>query len=212
MTDFRGSRFNVQVGVPGEGDANSVSWYRVSDNNPFSIDNTVIDIMSFSRSINNLPTGSSWMANANRRVAEDLGLSQTQAVMYGAIDLNGTRQSLTADDVNMVKMGMTGVDLQAGTPDDYTVRLVESCEDFFTIFVQLTQTQDPEAFAECKLKGVDYSFPQNPFLARHFTIIPPDDGFFTFILNEEVTWDTVSPVFGDGFETGDTSGWDQTVP
>jgi len=221
MTDVPGSRFNIQIAAGG-GAVNSVAWYRRADNNPFMIDGTVIELNTFSRSIGNLPVGSDWMANANRRVAEDLGLVPTQATMYGRFDFGSVQRRLTADDVNMVKMGMTGVDLQAGTADDYTVELVASCVDPIAIFVDLTTTASPLAFGECKL-GVDYSFPQNPNLARHFTVqaLPDAFGILMLRLNENLTWDTgqscdliqgVSCVFADGFETGDTTAWTQTVP
>lgn len=221
MVDVPGSRFNMQI-APGAGAVNSVAWYRRADNNPFMIDGTEIDIDTFSRSIGNLPAGSSWMANANRKVAEDLGIAPTQAVMYGRFDSGSIKRQLTADDVNMVKMGMAGADLRAGTADDYTVVLEPSCVDPIAILVDLTTTENPNAFGECRL-GVDYSFPQNPMLARHFTVQAPDgnSGILNLRLNEDLTWDTgqncdltrgLSCVFADGFESGDFSGWSSTVP
>lgn len=43
--------------------------------------------------------------------------------MYYSLLEDPTRYlGLTADDVNMVKMGMTGADRDAGTPDDYIIQ------------------------------------------------------------------------------------------
>lgn len=193
MTDVPGSKDNIQMGLPGKGDPNSVSWFRMSDNNPFAIDGTVIDIDTLGRVFSDLPVGSSWMASGNRRVAEQLGLGPTQAVMYGLVQPGEIKKTLTSDDVNMVKMGMTGMDLRVGGGDDYTVELVESCEEPVAIFVDRTATQFPTSAGECE-SLVDFSFPQNPLLARHFSLVPPpkSGGFLTITLNQDLTWDVGS--------------------
>ncbi|NJL27057.1 MAG: hypothetical protein HC897_03820 [Thermoanaerobaculia bacterium] len=107
-----------------------LSWFRKSDNNPFAIDSMVIDKDSFTRSVAaNLPVGHRYVANANRAVGEALGFPSSQAVMYSGIESGTVYSGLTADDVNMVKMGMTGADRDAGTSDDYVVvlRYQSSC-------------------------------------------------------------------------------------
>jgi len=201
----------------------SVHWFRIADNNPFVIDATVIDSDTFSRSVAaNLPAGHSWAANANRRAGEELGVQSTQSVMYGLQVEGELKTSLTADDVNMVKMAFTGVDLQAGTADDYSVNLqfVGSC-DGADVLITLGETVTPATLAQCRA-GVDFSFPQNPLLARHLSIVPEFPGPLVITLNQNITWDTgqncglsrgnASCVFADGFETGDTAAWNQTVP
>lgn len=187
----------------------SVHWFRITDNNPFVIDNTVIDKDTYSRSIvADLPSGHSWAANANRRVGESLGIMNTQAVMYSRQAEGEQKTKLSADDVAMIQMAMTGQDLEAGTADDYRVELelVSPCEDPFDILVTFGPTPiDTAAFCE---GGVDFSFPQNPFLARHVTLVAPAPGEpFFIVLNEEIDWDLGPEIFTSGFETGTTSEW-----
>lgn len=210
--DFlRGTFDDVQIGagsIPG-----NVHWFRSADNNPVIVDGTIVDINSYSPSIVlSLPDGHSWAANGNRRTAEALGFSNTQAVMYGLHSFGERKTSLTADDVSMVKMGMTGQDLLAGTADDYTIELVfvETCGELIDVFVTRGETM-PTAFASCET-GVDYSFPQNPFLARHLTLAPPPGGSFVIVLNQDLEWITEEiDVFTDEFESGSTSEWSSVV-
>ncbi|MEM7481647.1 MAG: hypothetical protein AAF481_10775 [Acidobacteriota bacterium] len=93
----------------------------MADNNPFVIDGTVIDQNTFSRNDGSLPVGQNYIASANRGVADALGFSDTQAVMYSFLEPGMWCVGLAADDVNMVRMGMTGSDHIAGNADDYTV-------------------------------------------------------------------------------------------
>lgn len=201
----------------------SVHWFRAIDNNPFAVDDTTIDVSTFSRSTaSNLPAGHLWVASANRRVGEELGARSTQAVMYGLQVEGEVKTSLTADDVNMVKMASTGIDLQAGTADDYSVelRFVDSCDDA-DVLITLGETNTPSTLAQCRV-GVDFSYPQNPLLARHLSLRPEFPGPLIITMNQNIVWDTeevcslgqrgIPCVFVDGFETGDTSGWDQTTP
>lgn len=214
MVDVPGSEDNIQTAPPGQGDPQSVVWFRKVDNNPFAIDSTVIDIDTFGRVVSDLPPGSSWMANGNRKVGEQLGIMNTQAVMYGLAQLGEKKTRLTADDVNIVRMGMTGVDLRVGGGDDYTVQLIETCDGEIDIFVDVTGTQFPDSAGECE-SLVDYSFPQNPITARHFSVeaTPANGGLLFIKLNEMLAWDvgTGEIVLADGFESGDTSAWSVVV-
>lgn len=217
---IRGSSDDTQLAVMGQ-IANNVSWFRKSDNNPFTIDTTIIDSTKFSRSVTaggGLPAGHSWAANGNRRVAESLGFPETQAVMYGLISSRQRYLGLTSDEVNMVKMARTGEDSLAGTADDYTVQLqvVSSCNDPHEIAVLFDTLDDPLVAGECQYPLVDFAFPQpNPMLARHYKLLTasPIEPLF-IVLNQALTWDLGSGevLFIDGFETGSTSGWSQTVP
>jgi len=116
-------------GVPKSDPSQTVPPFAIThplaDNNPVIVDATVIDEATYSRSVAaNLPAGHTWAANGNRRVAESLGVPLTQAVMYGLTVPEHEYSGLSADDVNMVRMGIAGEDLMAGTKDDYTVELV----------------------------------------------------------------------------------------
>lgn len=214
--DFIRGTFDDIQQVGGGGIPSSVHWFRIMDNNPFMIDGMAIDTLTYSRSIPSLPVDHDWAANANRVVGEELGLQNTQAVMYGLQVEGEVRTSLTADDVNMVKMALTGVDFLAGTSDDYTVEMqfVDSCDNA-DVLITFGETTEVDALGECRV-GVDYSFPQNPNLARNLTLVSEFPGPLIITLNQTLTWDTGfdcgitrggTCVFSDGFESGDTSGW-----
>ena len=123
----RGSRDDVvtpdpQPPPPG---ALPLHWYRIADNDPVVIDGTVIDAGTYAILPQQLPAGSTWAANGNRHVSALLGAgADTQNVMHGAAARNMQYLGLTADDVNTVSHGMSGLDSAAGTGDDYTINLV----------------------------------------------------------------------------------------
>lgn len=201
--------------------ADSVSWFRTADNDPVIVDETPIDADTYSRSVtNDLPSGHSWAANGNRVVAEALGEPLTQAVMYDLLEPGQQYSGLSADEVNMVKMGMTGEDVEVGTPDDYTVNLVyvEDCDaNPSAIRVRFLEF-DPEepAAAVCVGLGIDYAFPPpNPLVPLHFELVTLMPDFVQIRLDSNLCWDTGPPipplVFMDGFESGDFSEWDDVV-
>jgi hypothetical protein len=206
-----GTQDDSQIGAGSIPD--NVHWFRIIDNNPFAIDSMVVDINTFSPSVVlNLPSGHSWTTNANRRAAESLGFMDTQAVMYSMVSSGERKVDLTADDVNMVKMGMVGQDLLAGTADDYSIELQFTgiCAGDEDVIITLGEAPDGVA-AFCQ-SAVDFSFSQNPFLARHVTLQPFGESFFIF-LNQTVAWDTsaAADVFASSFETGDFSDWSSAV-
>ncbi|MEM7480466.1 MAG: hypothetical protein AAF481_04790 [Acidobacteriota bacterium] len=183
------------------------SWYRLADNDPFVIDSTVIDRTTFSRRRDLLPTGHSYAANANRGLADSLGVPNTQSVMYSLLDPGAKRKALAADDVNMVKMGMTGVDREAGNEDDYTIALVFETECLgATIEVSLTDRfiTLPEQNGICAAT-VRKSFSNSV----HYSQTPITGQSKIFIeLNPSNTWDFSVPlIFRGHFETGDLSEW-----
>jgi len=195
-----------------------IAYFRIADNDPFVIDATVIDKDSYSRNDVNLPSGDSYAASANRAVGELVSLQNTQSVMY-SLQEDGTRYaSLVADDVNMVKMGMTGTDRDAGTADDYTIQLVfDAACTFSEIRVQLGNThidpQDMSTLAVC-VADIDDSFSQPPAQRFHHTLVPdsPLETQIVVELNPAINWDFTHLVFLSGFETGDLSEWSTTVP
>jgi hypothetical protein len=185
-----------------------ISWYRISDNNPVIVDSTVIDKDSYSRSVTNLPSGSSYAASANRAVAENLGFNNTQSVMYSAIARNQTYKSLSADDVNMVKMGMTGADrdAEASPDDDYTIVLhrVPDCSAA-DISVALSNSDIPDPGTpdlpftpgQCRT-AAEKSFPQGvaPF---HWSLVPASGHSKLEVqINPNFKWEFL--LFEDGFE------------
>lgn len=209
----RGSRDDFHT-APGGGPADSVSWARTNDNDPFVIDGTVIDEDTYARSVFSLPPGHTWGASANRIVGELLGYQSSQSVMYSGAFLMQHFHGLAADDSNMVRMARAGLDFMAGTADDYTSTLVfvGDCGNAHEIRVERNPLT-PGMLGAC-IAAVDYSFePPNPFLARHFSrvsMIPPQP--LLVLVSSDVDWDFSLPVFLDGFEGGDTSEWTATVP
>lgn len=203
--------------------AESVSWFRRSDNNPVIVDGTVIDLDTYSRSVaTNLPANHTWAANGNLAVARSLGEPFTHTVMYSLIDPGQQYSGLSADEVNMVRMGMTGEDLMAGTDDDYTVELVyvaDCASNLSAIRVTFAQMSlgDPAPAAVCEGADIDYAFPPpNPMLARHFEVVELFATIAPVIrLDPDLNWDTgppISVVFQDDFESGDLSAWTTAVP
>ena len=104
------------------GDDGNLHWFRKSNNNPFTID-TIIDSSTYSRSITDLPAGQLFATNADRTVGSSLGYSNTEAVMQQGTYFDEAQRSLEADDVATLKLGESGLDMQQGTGDDYTVNL-----------------------------------------------------------------------------------------
>lgn len=104
------------------GDDVNLFWFRMSDNNPFSLAPTV-DSTTYSRDIGNLPGGHSFPANGDRTVAGLLGVPNTEAVMQQGTFFGEAQRTLTADGIATLRYGMAGVDELAGTADDYTIAL-----------------------------------------------------------------------------------------
>lgn len=207
-SDFiRGTLDDVHA-APG-GVPDSVHWFRIADNNPFVVDSTIIDSTTYSRSaVNDLPANHTWAVNANRSVGETLGFMNTQAVMYPGQSEGEIKRALTADDVAMVEMGMTGQDRLAGTADDYTTKLTlaDSCETEPVDIVVAFGFTPEDTLAGCTV-AFDFSFPQNPFLTFHVNVIAPSPGEpLLIVLDESVDWDGDRLHFS-GFETGDTTEW-----
>lgn len=194
-----------------------IAYFRIADNNPFVIDATVIDKDSYSRNDLNLPSGHNYAASANRAVGEQLGFQDTQSVMYSLAEDGMQFLGLTADDVNMVKMGMTGADRDAGTADDYTIQLVYE-NDCATADIEIQleneyiNPNNTTTLAVCAADIMD-SFAQPPQLRFHHTLVPfvPVETRIVVELNPRVVWD-FNLVFRSGFETGDFSEWTEIVP
>jgi len=113
----------------------------------------------------------------------------------------------------MIKMAMTGKDFQAGTTDDYTIQLsfVDNCDNV-DVLITFTDLADPTTLGFCEV-GVDYSFPQNPLLTRHVSLVPIGAGEpLVILLNQTIDWDIGDTIFSDGFESGNFSAWSSVVP
>ena len=190
------------------------STFRRADNNPVVVDGTVIHEATFSRSMLNLPAGHGYAANANKSVAAALGAPETRTVMYPLLQPPQIVRTLAADDVNMVRMANTGIDITAGTADDYTVSLVlePSCAgvDIRIRSAVPSDMLNVETIASCEgaLATVTQAMP--PVVLRHYIL--DDFGLptpFEILVNDtDSTFDwNQEEIFADGFETGDTASW-----
>jgi hypothetical protein len=214
VDDIRGSYDDTQQAAFGQL-AESVSWFRKTDNDPIVVDSTIIDTSTYSRSVaSNLPSGHTWAANANRAVAESLGHPTTQAVMYAAAAAGLLYNGLSADDVSMVKMARAGADLTAATGDDYTLQFsLVSCAGTYDLAVRFVPLPIG-VFGQC-WSSADYAYAQNPALARVFKLVPNDQkdaSHLVIEINSNYTWELGLPVFADGFESANSAAWTQTVP
>ena len=104
------------------GDDVNLHWFRMSNNNPFTIAPTV-DSSTYTRNIANLPSGHTFPANADFSVSSLLGVPNTEAVMQQRTFLDEAQRTLAHDDVATFQYAMAGLDETAGTADDYTVTL-----------------------------------------------------------------------------------------
>lgn len=199
---IRGSRDDRPIPLPG---SRLIHWFRMDDNDPVVIDQTVIDGTTYSRRILDLPPGSSWPANGNEAVAEQVGFSNTQSVMYSEIREGSTFTGLDADAVNTVRFAMTGLDSVHGTRDDYVVRLeYQSNCSFADIVVKPAVFADePETLGGC-ISDIEQISMDNVVHYRIFQ--DPIIGTHPFIeIAENQRFDVV---FADDFESGTASGWD----
>jgi hypothetical protein len=192
----------------------NIAFFRKADNDPVSIVPGPIDMNTYTSNPAQLPSGHTYARNANRNVATSINplYDRTQAVMYGL----GTNQrifyGLAADDVNMVRLGMSGTDRIEGNADDYTVQLVllPNCTgaDIRVKFVPSLVG----ANAQCDAT-IEQSFDQGSFNnRRHWTMKAHSAAEMLIEVNASVTWDYSILVFQSGFETGDSNEWTTVVP
>ncbi len=206
--NVRGSRDDLPSPLPG---SRTLHWYRTADNNPVTIDGTVIDENTYSRGLATLPAGSTWPASANRFVADLLGAGDdTQTVMHATASAEMFYTGITADDVNTVRYGMTGLDSQAGTADDYTISLTFTGDCMSAdVEVSFAPISTPGVIGGCilQLNPIDPTMPAIGYI--HHAAVPVSTAGLTRLLIQidsdgSTLWDAV---FADGFETGDLSNW-----
>jgi len=202
-----GSRDDLPFPLPG---TRLIHWFRIFDNDPFVVDSTIIHVATYDRQIIDLPSGDGWPASANRAVGESLGLTNTQSVMYSGIARLQTYHSLTADDVNTVKLGMTGVDFTFGTADDYVV-VIEYVDDCSTADIEVKYfpfsggNQNALAFCVADLAPL----PTGGLEIHHKIAPAPGKPRILLELNSNIPWEVI---FSASFESGDFSEWSSHIP
>ncbi len=158
-TDGADNVFNVDDGADTvigssddvRGDDVNLHWFRKANDDPFTIA-SVVDATTYSRDVADLPSGHLFPTNADRTVAALLGYPNTEAVMQQGAFYDEDQRHLTTDDVATLRLGMSGLDLTAGTTDDYTVTLsyaglTTSCN----IVLKFDDAQT--SFAQCNAGG-----------------------------------------------------------
>lgn len=179
----------------------NVHWFRMINNNPFTIATTV-DSTTYSRDLADLP-GGSFAANADRAVSNLLALSSTEAVMNQGSFFGEAQRALCHDDVAALRYGQSGLDEIAGNGDDYTMTLTyagltNSCD----IVLDFDNAQT--GFAVCKVSAQSISG------SDHFRITQGHVYFntgFNWYFNSQS-----GAIFTDGFESGSTSAWSSAAP
>jgi hypothetical protein len=208
----RGSGDDEQLALFGE-TATNVHWFRTNDNNPVVVDGLPIHLNSFRQDIDELPAPDTWSANANMEVSSLLLEPEVHSVMYTPLARDTDYRGLSADDVSTVKMGMTGLDRLIGGGDDYTITLtwVENCVG---ADVQVAYQVLPEGVLGQCPSGVLPTVQPPPPEPGHYTVRGIAGARAELCLNSLNNWNEGPPgsIFGDDFETGDTSEWSATVP
>ncbi len=208
---FPGSSDDLHLPVlPPTSRPDNLHFFRISDNNPFAIDSTVIDFDTYKRAVtpSNLPAGHRWAALGNQFVANLLGVPGTQDPMIGVALEEERYRGLIADNVSMVKLGMAGLDDQAGTGDDYTLAVSHEA-DCASADVRVQFGDLPaNAFGLC----VDSAPAQ--ISGKHYRVNTLPGVPLVVILNRAKSWDFGAevPIFFDPFESGKTCAWSATQP
>ena len=129
----------------------NLHWFRISNNNPFSIAGTV-DGSTYSRDLADLPVSDAFATNADRTVGDTLfGFTDTEAVMQQGQFSDEAQRDFQHDDVASFELAMAGVDRTSGTADDYTFSLAyTNDESECDITVELSADT---GFAVCSVGG-----------------------------------------------------------
>ena len=129
-TDGSDNVFNIDDGADNKigssddlrGDDVNLHWFRVSNNDPFTID-TVVDSTTYSRDLSDLPAGHTFATNADRAVSLHLGYTRSEAVMQQGTFYDEAQRELGHDDVATLRYAMSGVDeRESGGPRDRNSR------------------------------------------------------------------------------------------
>ncbi|MEM6797240.1 MAG: hypothetical protein AAF725_24930 [Acidobacteriota bacterium] len=183
------------------GDDQSLTWFRLLDNDPLTASQATVDASTYSRDTAVLPEGDTFAATATRAAAAAQGFPETEAVMVADLRPGETKRRLTFDDIATLRYAETGLDEIAGTADDYTVRLV---------FLGLAAACDLRVTFDTQSAPAVCSVGASRIQDNHFGIVGND----TFAFSDAVQWhfNTQDIVFVNGFETGTTEAWSSTFP
>jgi hypothetical protein len=167
-TDGANNVFNINSGSDGiigssddnRGDDVNLHWFRISNNNPFTIAATV-DSSTYARDTGSLPGGHSFAANADRTVATALGAAGTESVMQQLTFFDEAQRLLTHDDVATLLYAASGLDENASTGDDYTIELEYGGLTTSNCDVVMDFDNNQTGFAVCGTGGAYIGNPNN---------------------------------------------------
>ncbi len=159
--DGGNNRFDIDPGADGvigsqddsRGDDINLHWYRKSNNNPFTIADTV-DSSSYGRDLSDLPLGHSFAVNAGRSVAISLGYPRTEGVMQQGTFTDEAQRSLSHDDVATLLYAASGKNEVAGDNDDYRIELEYGGISNSDCDINLKFDNSRTGFASCQTAGV----------------------------------------------------------
>ena len=156
-------------------DDQNLHWFSKGVNDPF-LDVATPQASNYTQNLADLPVGHDFPANAGRDVGALLGFADTEAVMQQGQFYDEDQRALQADDVATYRMGMTGLDETASTPDDYTINMVYGGIKVDTSSCDIVIQSSTSGFGRCSIGGTYLN-------ATHLRITSA-----TFTYNSDFTW------------------------
>jgi len=159
-TQGANTTFDINPGADGiigsaddaRGDDKNLHWFRINNNNPFSI-GSIIDTSTYARNTNQLPGGSLFAANGDRKVSNLYRAPHSEAIMQQGAFFGEIQRTLSHDDVATLKLAMSGVDGTTNTSDDYTVNLTYGGISTSNCNINVSFNDNETGFAVCKTTG-----------------------------------------------------------
>ena len=132
------------------GDDVNLHYFEIGVNDPFRVP-AVVDRNSYSRDLDDLPSGDRFAANGDRDVGvRSYGVGSTEAVMQQETRLDESQRALSPDDIATLRYARTGIDRIAGTADDYQVVLeFGDVSSSSACDINVAFDNDETAFAVC---------------------------------------------------------------
>lgn len=105
------------------GDDVNLNWFRIGENDPFLFESE-IDLDTYSNDTSNLPGSHSWVEIAAFEVSQLHGEGSGEGVMNQGTLNQETQRSIHPEDATTIRIGMSGLDENQDTGDDYNFELV----------------------------------------------------------------------------------------
>ncbi|MCF6202905.1 MAG: hypothetical protein L3J59_04425 [Methylococcaceae bacterium] len=179
--------YNLDPGADGirgstddiRGDDDNLHWFRISNNNPFSIA-SIIDSTTYSLDIVDLPSSHTSVANGDRLVSTLFSAPNSESVMQQESFNNEVQRTLTHDDVATLQLARSGLDTTAGNADDYNINLtyggISAASD---CNINLGFDNTKTGFAACEVSGTFLTEAPD----RHISLFSTE-----IYLNDSINW------------------------